>query len=303
MNILILGSEGFIGRHLVHHFSAIGHTIAGCDLFETSSTGSYRYFKVFRLSPEWDDMFADNHFDLCINAAGSGNVPYSMQHPMQDFEANTLDTLRVLDAIRKHNARCRYLHISSAAVYGNPQHLPIREDAPLHPLSPYGWHKLMAEHICREYFELYNIPVAIVRPFSVYGNGLRKQLLWDVCSKLQQQNQISLFGTGNESRDFIHVEDLCALIQCVVKDGQFNATTYNAAIGEQVLISTIAGLLQTYFDKNKIILFGGEQRKGDPLNWQADMSLATQLGFVPRITLEEGVQRYVRYYKETVEAQ
>jgi UDP-glucose 4-epimerase len=301
MKIFILGSEGFIGKHLVQYLQQKNNEIYGCDLYETASTDIYSYFKVSRLSPEWDEIFSGNQYDICINAAGSGNVPYSIQHPSQDFEANTLDTLRVLDAIRKYNKVCKYLHISSAAVYGNPQHLPIKEDAVLHPLSPYGWHKLMAEQICREYFELYNLQIAIVRPFSVYGNGLRKQLLWDVCSKLHQHDIVNLFGTGNESRDFIHVEDLCLLIGCIVEKGKFDAVVYNGATGKQILISHIAGLLQQAYDKSKTIRFNGEARKGDPLNWEADISKIQQLGFVPQVSLDEGVNRYVHYFKRSAE--
>lgn len=301
MKILILGSEGFIGKHLVEYFLAGGNTIYGCDLFETSSSRNYHYYKVSRLSPEWDEIFSGTTYDVCINAAGSGNVPYSMQHPVHDFEANTLDAIRVLDAIKKYTPVCKYLHISSAAVYGNPQALPVKETDMLHPLSPYGWHKLMAEQICREYFELYKIQIAIVRPFSVYGNGLRKQLLWDVCSKLQKNDVVNLFGTGNESRDFIHVEDLCLLIDRIIEKGNFDAVIYNGATGKQVLIKDIAEMLQQGYDKNKTIRFNGEVRKGDPLNWEADISKIQQLGFVPQISLEEGVKRYVQYFKQTAE--
>src|SRR5260370_35821534 len=116
MKLLILGSEGFIGNNLISFFLNKGVRIAGCDLFERPSQHEYAYFKVSRLSPEWDDIFS-RKFDFCINAAGSGNVPYSMEHPLIDFESNTLDTMRILDAIRKNNESCRYLHISSAAVY------------------------------------------------------------------------------------------------------------------------------------------------------------------------------------------
>src|SRR4051812_37570699 len=112
MKILILGSEGFIGRHLVQQFVGKQHIVHGCDLFDTPQHGNYPYTKVSRISPEWEEVFGDHLFDFCINAAGSGNVPYSMTHPLSDFESNTLDTMRVLDTIRRVNKTCRYLHIS-----------------------------------------------------------------------------------------------------------------------------------------------------------------------------------------------
>src|SRR3982751_6954365 len=94
LKVLVLGSEGFIGSCLIRNFLNGQYVVHGCDLFETPRMFDYVYTKVSRLSPEWDEVFNNNQFDACINAAGSGNVPYSMQHPLYDFEANTLDTIR-----------------------------------------------------------------------------------------------------------------------------------------------------------------------------------------------------------------
>jgi UDP-glucose 4-epimerase len=299
MNILILGSCGFIGSHLSAHFMSDGHALTGCDLVENAGAG-YAYRKVSVLSSDFDTLFSNNAFDICINASGSGNVSYSIMQPLSDFEANTMAVAKVLDTIRKIRPACKYLHISSAAVYGNPVSLPVTEEMAFHPLSPYGWHKLMSEMICREYHEVYGLPVAILRPFSVYGNGLRKQLLWDVCTKLQDQERVTLFGTGKESRDFIHIEDLCSLIDHVIAKSDFNADVYNAGNGVQVQVGTIAGLLQQYFISGKSIAFSGEGRKGDPLFWEADISKVAKLGYRPKISLEAGVKEYVSYFKEWI---
>jgi UDP-glucose 4-epimerase len=300
--ILILGSEGFIGSHLIKHFSRPDYEVMGCDLFETPlSAGHYVYIKVSRLSPEWESVFTINQPDICINAAGSGNVPYSLAHPLLDFEANSLDTMRVLDVIRRVLPPCKYLHISSAAVYGNPPSLPIKEEVPLHPLSPYGWHKLISEMLCREYHELYGLNIAILRPFSVYGNGLRKQLLWDVCVKLQQQEPVvTLFGSGKESRDFIHIGDLCRLMDNVIANSGFKADVYNAGNGKQITVETIAELLRQNFNSQKPIRFSGQARKGDPLNWEAEISKAAGLGYRQKISFSEGVKEYVTYFKKWI---
>ena len=117
-----------------------------------SHTLSYTYYKISRLPGQFEDIFIEEKYDACINASGSGNVNHSVMHPLEDFELNTFDTARILDAIRKHNKACKYLHISSAAVYGNPAHLPVNEEMACKPLSPYGWHKLMAEQLCKELF-------------------------------------------------------------------------------------------------------------------------------------------------------
>ena len=296
--ILILGSEGFIGNHLVNHFAKKGFAVSGCDLFEAPSQSNYQYYKVSRLSPELEDVFGIRLYDYCVNAAGSGNVSYSMTHPVQDFEANTLDPIRVLDIIRRTNPSCKYVHLSSAAVYGNPASLPVDENFKLNPLSAYGWHKLMSEHICKEYQSLYGISTAILRPFSIYGNGLKKQLLWDICNKFQQADQIQLFGTGNESRDFLHVKDLAGLIETIINSSDFTGNIYNAASGVETTIRDIALLFEKYFGTNKKINFTGEVRKGDPLNWRADISKAKELGFSPSINLEQGIQQYIEWFRQ-----
>lgn len=295
--ILILGAEGFIGHNLVRFFLSNGYVVYGCDLFERPAREEYHYFKVSRLSPEWEQVFSYQQYDYCINAAGSGSVPYSMTHPFSDFEANTLDTIRALDAIRRLNAKCKYLHISSAAVYGNPGKLPISEDAMVRPLSPYGWHKLMSEQICAEYCVVYGLYTAIVRPFSVYGQGLRKQLLWDICTRLLTTDNIQLFGTGWESRDFIHIDDLVRLIACILENAAFKGDIFNAASGVESTIAEVAAIIGQSYGNNTTISFSGEIRAGDPLNWRADITKTTDLGFSCTTNLKEGVKGYIDWFK------
>jgi UDP-glucose 4-epimerase len=296
-SILILGSEGFIGNHLVHFFLRKEFVVFGCDLFETSRDG-YHYVKVSRLSPEWDDLFSNRPFDFCINAAGSGNVAYSMTHPQFDFESNTLDVFRALDALRKYQPNCRYIHISSAAVYGNPQTLPIPESAPMKPLSPYGWHKYMSEMICREFYQLFGIKNAIIRPFSVYGNGLKKQLLWDICTKLSKSKDVELFGTGGESRDFIHVQDLVNAVDSIMAQGNFECEVYNVASGVETTIAELSKVFESCLADGSTIKFSGVTRAGDPLNWCADVTKLNAIGFTPKVALGDGVKKYINWVRE-----
>ena len=289
MNILILGSEGFIGAHLVDSFLKQGANVNGCDLYE-SSFGNYHYIKVSRLSPEWDEIFSSNSYDVCINAAGSGNVSYSMTHPLSDFESNTLDVIRVLNALRRYNRTCKYLHISSAAVYGNPRQLPVKETDNCQPLSPYGWHKWMSEMVCKEYHHLYAISCCIIRPFSVYGPGLRKQLFWDLYQKAMSASEVKLFGTGNESRDFIYIDDLMQVIDIILRKAPMQAEWYNVATGTETLIRQAASLFLQHFPTPPKLIFNGQAKPGDPLNWKADISNITALGFQQQISLEKGLE-------------
>ncbi len=296
MSIIILGSEGFIGHHLVNYFLKLSWTVYGCDLFE-APTQQYQYKKVSRLSPELDEVFTVCQYDACINAAGSGNVNYSMTHPVSDFEANSLDVIRTLECIRRFQRSCRYVHISSAAVYGNPVTLPITENTLKEPVSPYGYHKLISENICEEYSKLFSVQTAIIRPFSVYGPGLKKQLLWDICQKMKNSSndKITLFGTGEESRDFIYIDDLIELIYLITVSDNFQSNVYNAASGIETKIKKIAEIIQNFYPAKKIN-FSGQVRLGDPINWRADITKATNIGFKCKTSIEAGTEKYIHWF-------
>jgi len=268
---------------------AKGNTVYGLDLFE-QPTQSYLYTKVSRLSPELEELFTKEEFEVVINASGSGNVPYSMTHPVIDFESNSLDTIRVLDTIRKYQPACRYIHISSAAVYGDPKQLPIHESDASMPLSPYGWHKLISEQLCNEYSSLYGIRLAVIRPFSVYGKGLKKQLFWDLFNKIAHSSGvIELHGTGNESRDFIHVEDMVKAIALTIEKGRMQGEIYNVASGEETTIQQAVQYFIETLRKPVEYKFNGRVRAGDPLNWRADISKLQSLGFTSSYTLRSGL--------------
>jgi dTDP-glucose 4,6-dehydratase/UDP-glucose 4-epimerase len=297
LKLLILGSEGFIGSHLVTYFNAANHAVFGCDLFEKPS-GKYNYIKVVKEDPILDALFKQEQFDVCINAGGSGNVSSSMTEPFKDFRSNSLDTIYVLESIRLFAPSCKYLHISSAAVYGNPPQLPVKETDSLHPLSPYGWHKLIAEHLCLEYSTVFNIRTAAVRPFSVFGPGLRKQLFWDLYQKaLRHSGSVELWGTGNESRDFIYIDDLIKIIDIIIRKADMKGETYNAGTGTETTIKTIAELFFRQLDPSIEIVSNGMVRPGDPLNWRADIGRMENLGFIPEKDIAAGMKKLTTWMK------
>lgn len=269
--------------------------MSGCDLLETPNQ-SYKYNKVSILSPDFAELFQKNDFDVCINASGSGNVGYSLNQPLSDFYFNTASVIHVLDAIRKFTPQCKYIHISSAAVYGNPEKLPVSETSTICPMSPYGWHKLQSEAICREYYDIYNVACSIVRPFSVYGPGLRKQLFWDVFQKWKNNNsQVSLWGTGKESRDFIYIADLVEAFDVLIETAPMKAEVYNLAAGTEVTISDAVNHFFSNFDSPVKVCFSGDVKPGDPVNWRADISAITGLGFTPKRSLQAGLAQTAKW--------
>jgi UDP-glucose 4-epimerase len=203
--ILIVGSKGFIGSNLGKYLNILASVeVWGCDV--VTDYGASNYYLIDASNSDFEELFQAHSFDICFNCSGSASVPDSLLHPLRDFYLNSLNVFKMAEAIRKYRPECKFLNISSAAVYGNPEQLPIKETAALMPISPYGYHKLQSENICEEFNRFYNIQTCSVRIFSAYGNGLKKQLFWDISQKLSKNNEVVLFGTGMESRDFIHID-------------------------------------------------------------------------------------------------
>ncbi len=296
MKILVIGSEGFIGSHLIEYFSK-EHTVAGAA-HEAVASRTYRFFNLTVSQPDWAGIFQADQFDFCINAAGSANVPYSMTHPLYDFEHNVLHTIQLLEAIRLYQPACKYLHISSAAVYGSPQSLPIKETHHVQPLSPYGWHKYSAENICREYHFIHKVNTAITRPFSVFGPRLRKQLFWDLYLKHKTgKSAIDLWGTGRESRDFIYISDLCYSFELIMQQSPFDADVYNIASGVETTVEEAATALYSELGGDVLLNFNQHVREGDPINWRADISAIQHFGFTPKVTFPEGIKKLSQWLK------
>lgn len=295
MKVLIIGSEGFIGRHAIKHFSKSFETW-GADVLAKEDTNNY--YLIDNNSCHFDSIFQHQKFDICINASGNGSVPISLNRPIYDFELNVLNTIRILDAIRLHCSHCKFINLSSAAVYGNPSIFPIKESAELKPLSPYGWHKLYAEQICKQYYYLYNIKTINLRLFSVYGENLRKQLFWDIYQKCLTANEIELFGSGKETRDFIYIDDLLHALNCVISEGLFNGEAINVASGIETEIMKAATIFIKEIDPKIRLKFNMLVKPGDPLNWRADIELIKSLGFTNQTTIEKGLKNVVEWLKE-----
>jgi UDP-glucose 4-epimerase len=295
MNILIIGCNGFIGSHLAYYFYKLNFTIVGCDIGDFAAT-FINYFKTNQQNEGLENFISNNKIDYCINAAGSGNVSFSIQNPLVDFGSNTYTTIKILDLIKTYRPNCKYIHLSSAAVYGNPNTLPLTENHPQKPISPYGYHKWMSEIICSEYYNLYKIPITIIRIFSIYGTGQRKLLLWDICNKLMLKNEIQLFGTGLESRDYIHIQDFASLIDCIIKVDYFQGDVINAGSGKETTIREIADIFSRYYKGTKKISFSGNARNGDPSNWKSDISKAKSLGFNSITQLDAGIIEYIQWF-------
>lgn len=213
---LVAGGYGFLGRAVAHELKQWGYRVVGI--------GHGRWSKEEALAHGFDVWLTadvslaslttiDECFDVVVHCAGSGSVGYSQTNPLQDFYKTANSTADLLEYLRLNRSQALLIYPSSAGVYGAKDDKPIGESAALNPISPYGYHKKIAEDLLASYSRNYGTRVAIVRFFSIYGPGLTKQLLWDACIKLSTAtSEASFWGTGAETRDWIHLEDATALI-------------------------------------------------------------------------------------------
>lgn len=289
--VLITGIAGFLGRYTAREFARAGWHVVGVDDVAPDQAPPGVEFHRLRLpSAALDPLLTKVAPAACIHAAGRASVASSLRDPASDFRDGVVLTFELLDALRRCAPRCRVALLSSAAVYGDPSSLPVRETDPIAPLSPYGYHKRQCELLLEEFARLYALPSVAVRIFSAYGPGLRRQVVWDICERALTTGRLVLHGTGSESRDFVHALDIARGLVHLVEHAPASAEIYNLASGTQTTIREVATVLLAHLHLNLQPEFDGQRTPGDPVHWRADLSRLTALGFSPEITLEEGLR-------------
>lgn len=295
MKILIIGSKGFIGSHCVAYFQSKGLEVYQADV---NASMENNYYQIESQNSDFSLPFKEHEFDVCINASGSAHVGFSFENPSQDFELNVVNVQKIVVAIRDCNSLCKFINFSSAAVYGNPQSLPITENSSCKPLSPYGFHKLQSELLLTEYHKFFGLNTCSLRVFSAYGPGLKKQLFWDLYQKSIQGEVVSLFGTGRETRDFIYIDDLMQIMDLVIQHSLFQGSIYNVGSHQEITIAEAAQVFLNEFSPEKKVVFNGIVKVGDPINWLADMENLKKYGFEPQFNLNLGLKKYAEWLKE-----
>lgn len=294
MNILIIGSKGFIGSHLLKYLSQQQNIVCyGCDIIKDSSSN---YFYITNFKYDFNKLLELIKFDYCINCSGSANVKDSFVNTLNDFDLNVSNVILILDSLKHNLPLCKFINLSSAAVYGNPKGLPILVSDKENPISPYGMHKYLSEKLCFEYYKAFQIPTLSLRIFSAYGPGLKKQIFWDWYCKAINNELILLNGTGNESRDYIFIDDLVKIIHLVIINGKFNGSCINVGNGSEIFIKDIAKIFFTIL--NRTFEFTGNRNEADPINWFAEISQLKQWGYVQKISISNGIAKYIEWARE-----
>lgn len=296
--VLITGAAGFIGRHVVREFADKGWHVIGLGRGDWLDWRDYGLAAWHSTDVRLDSLLEyAGKPDALVHCAGGASVGFSVDQPAVDFDLTVRTTSLVLEFIRVHSPSTRLVYPSSAAVYGQVKILPIIEETPLSPVSPYGLHKQMAEALCQLYASQFGVSVAIVRLFSIYGTGLRKQLLWDACRKLQQR-ECEFFGTGEEVRDWLHVEDAAKLLFAAIQNAASTCPVVNAGSGLGVPVKEILRHVSNQFGFGITPKFSSKSKVGDPNAYIADISKVSAWNWEPEINWHEGVAEYVDWYKK-----
>jgi UDP-glucose 4-epimerase len=307
MRTVVTGGAGFIGSNLVGELIAAGHDVTVLDDLTsgfrknlhadprlTFVEGDVRHRKVVRQAM----VGASWAFHL---AASVGNKR-SIDDPFHDAEVNVLGTLNVLEEVRREGAG-RLVVSSSAGIFGELKTLPIREDHPIEPDTPYGSTKLCAEKLSLAFAKLYGFGVVCLRYFNVYGPNQRFDAYGNVIPifvfKLLRGEPLTVFGDGEQTRDFVNVRDV---VQANLKAAAAAGVTgaFNIGSGTRISVNDLVSRIEAASGRKAVVVHGSP-RTGDVRDSLADIGAArSRLGFEPTVGLDEGLPEYVRWAESEV---
>jgi UDP-glucose 4-epimerase len=304
--MVVTGAAGFIGSHLSEALVARGHDVLGIDCFTD-------YYDVAQKRANLSALAGNSHFrlveesltriDLKRALAGASVVFHLAAQPgvrkswgtefEQYIEHNVRATQILCEAMKGTGVRLVYS--SSSSVYGQTAQLPMREDHPTRPLSPYGVTKLAGEALCLLYGANHGLPVVCLRYFTVYGPRQRPDMAFHKFIRAMLEDQpIDVFGSGTQTRDFTFVSDAVEanLAAAAYQGGE---TVFNIGGGSRVTLNSVIDLIGRLTRRRPDARYR-ESQKGDVMHTLADIALAgRELGYAPRVAIEEGLAREVEW--------
>jgi len=302
MKIFVTGGAGFIGRHLVTSLLKNNHSVVILDNF--SKGGEEKIAHLLKKGATLvngditdyntiENSLADN-FDAVIHLAAKTGVVDSVKFPEETHNVNVTGTVRILRACVENGVK-NVVAASSGAVYGDSKVLPLSEELPTIPLSPYGASKIAMEHYLQAFAYSYDLNCISLRFSNVYGEGQSKDyagVITKFAENISKEKPLTIFGDGLQSRDFVSVNDVAGSIQMALKNIEGKkGNYYNIATGIFTSVNDLAKLMLSLSDKSLEIIHD-EPRKGEIKHSYASIQLAKkELGYTPKVKLKDGIEK------------
>jgi UDP-glucose 4-epimerase len=301
LKALVTGGAGFIGSNLVSLLLRRNARVRVVDDLSTGYADNLADLDVdLVVADVCDDSVLDHaaaDMDVIFHLAASVGNARAIADPVADSRTNVIGTIRVLEAARKHGVP-KVVYSSSAGIFGELMTLPIREDHPQYPLSPYGVSKLAGEKMCLAYRDLYGIETVCLRYFNVYGPNQRYDAYGNVIPifvhRMLAGEPLVVFGDGEQTRDFVAAQDVAAAnLAAATAAGVWGC--FNIASGTRITINRLVDLLREASEVPVEVKYAPE-RPGDVRHSLADLSAAQHaFGFAPAVAIEDGLREYVEW--------
>ncbi len=299
--VLVTGGAGFIGSHLTEALVEAGAEVTVLDDFSSGrreNIASVRE-RIRLISGDVRDRntvrAATRGRQLVFHLAANANVPRSVREPDLDFETNVVGSFNVLRACVESGARV--VAASSAAVYGPPLYVPIDEEHPLRPISPYGAAKVSMEQLGFAYSVVHRLQFTPIRIFNTFGERQRHYVMVDLLRKLSENpDELEVLGTGAQSRSYCHVSDACRLFLGVAESDATLGRAVNLSADQMLSIRQLADLILELLNLRgrTRLRFTGQSWPGDIENLSGDASWANKtLAFHCQVSLREGLNRLI----------
>ena len=300
MNILITGSAGFIGSHLYKHLTLKGNKVIGIDNFSHASGNDVKSEYADVRYYEDIDKYVKG-MDIVYHLAAQINVDKSIAHPQETMDINLGGTTNILNACRRHNVVMVFA--STSEVYGGHDGM-INENSATYAQSPYAVSKLAADKLCGNYHEIYGTAVYRVRNFNTYGPYQGSDQYGAVIPifihRVLEGKHPVIFGDGTQSRDFMHVADSVRAYEMIPMHTEFLGEPVNVGTGVDVTINDLATMVCKKLGREDLIPVNIASRPGEVHKLQADVSFIKKYGFETQIPFEQGLDTYIKWYKQKV---